>query len=203
MLRDPIFRDPTWRRRWNSYRRNECRRFNVRGIWESWTMCRQNGPLVQKANGSTDQNYEDTRRPLRWKNRIHNDVPPRTKYSRQVSAHQKPAEQPRVVWFAKFLVAHHVSCLRSNNGFYSRMMRYVGSNFLNILILSEMYRVIWGLSKNNDPGYKSILSNLGDFSDITTTFNTCKPIEAADIQLVKLQVKAYMVNGRQYMFFQW
>jgi hypothetical protein len=46
----------------------------------------------------------------------------------------------RMVWFAKFLVAHHISLLRCNHGFYSRLMQYVGSDFLNGLILSETYR---------------------------------------------------------------
>jgi hypothetical protein len=82
------------------------------------------------------------------------------------------------------------------------LMQYVGSDFLNGLILSETYRAIWGLLKNNDRGYKDVLSNLSDFLGIiTTTFNKCKPTEAADIQLVKRQVKAYTVNGRQYMYF--
>uniref|UniRef100_A0A2S2R3N8 CCR4-NOT transcription complex subunit 1 CAF1-binding domain-containing protein n=1 Tax=Sipha flava TaxID=143950 RepID=A0A2S2R3N8_9HEMI len=48
----------------------------------------------------------------------------------------------RMVWFAKFLVTHHVSRVRSNHGFYSRLMQYVGSDFLNGLILSETYRAI-------------------------------------------------------------
>jgi hypothetical protein len=47
-----------------------------------------------------------------------------------------------------------------------------------------------------------ILFNPSDFlGTITTTFNKCKPTEAADIQLVKRQVKAYTVNDRQYMYF--
>jgi hypothetical protein len=108
----------------------------------------------------------------------------------------------RMVWFAEFLVAHHVSRIRSDLGFYSRLMQYVGSDFLNGLILSETYRAIRGLLKNNDRGCKDELSNLSDFLGIiTTTFNKCKPTEAADIQLVKQQVKAYTVKGRQYMYF--
>lgn len=108
----------------------------------------------------------------------------------------------RMEWFADFLVNCFVSNSSFKHGFYSRMMQDIGSDSLNSLVLSETYRAVRVLLKNNNPTDKRKLSNLSDWLGIiTTTFKKCKPTDDDNIRLITQQVKAYTVNGQQYMYF--
>jgi hypothetical protein len=101
-----------------------------------------------------------------------------------------------MAWFASVLVKYHLSNQRLIHGVYSRMMQDIRSELFNNLILSETYRIIRVMLKNNDPADNKKLLILSDWLGIiTTTFKKCKPTEVEDIQLVKKQVVAYEING--------